>query len=225
MCTNVLNSQGRNLIARLANDIFHGEDSSFDIDSSEPAEVEAELEEMVGTEGFETIVPSGFSGGTSRMPYLIPNHMLSVDGDYVVKFARYKRGGESGPEKGRIQNECEVRVWNELNENQRQFFVPVRDSDPHYFWIVMDYAEVFEECNGELQRNHGPEEMSNLMKNMEDSGVKIHDPAGNLGYHEGEIKCLDYGIKTQWYRGFSDKEEIIEEFGNYDSEQPYHLDT
>jgi hypothetical protein len=226
--SSVLTNEARQRVSEIANRIFHGEDSDFNPDSSQPEEVEEELREMVLSEGFEEVVPQGVGGGTARKPFLIPNSMLSESGEYVIKFARYKRGGESGPNKGRLQNEREIKVWNELNGEQKQFFVPIRDYDNNYFWLVMDYAECFERENGKVQRDDGGEvlyaydhdEVFEVADRMEEVGVKPDDLFDSFGYHSGSLKYLDYGNRVKWYQSFSDKELIVENSGDYDSNHP-----
>nr|WP_152417686.1 hypothetical protein [Haloferax larsenii] len=232
MTDGVLNSKGRKKVALIANRVFHGEDSDFEPENSEPDQIEAELHEMVENEGFETVIPEEAPSGTARKPYLIPSYLLSTDGEYVVKFARYKRGGTSGPQKGRIQNECEIQIWESLNADQQKFFIPIRDYDECYFWLVMDRADVFSDdnpedayCIGDLSLTYGPEELNDVVQNMKNSGVKPGDQAGSFGYHNGELKCLDYGTGTKWYQGFSNQERIVKDWGDYDSEHPRDINN
>jgi hypothetical protein len=218
MIESVLKDTGKETLDKLSYRMYHGEDSDFDPVSNDPEKVEEELRQHIESKGFDCVIPSEKGGGVARQPFCIPDRFLTEDGNYVVKFARYKRGGESGPEKGRIQNHHEVKVWQRLDDSLRQYFVPIRDFDQNYFWLVMDFAKCFDNQDQYIVDENLVDKTTDEMM---DAGVWISDYGGSFGKHQSKPKCLDYGMDVQWYdRGTGENIVRDDEWGDYDTDRP-----
>jgi hypothetical protein len=135
-----------------------------------------------------------------------------------VKFERFGGAGRYDEWAGRKQNEYEVQVCQELNQEQKEFFVPIREWDSDFFWIIIDYAEMF--CRveddiilkeGEPQICYDREDEERVLDQIEDAGVAISDTRFAFGVHNGQLKCLDYGPKVMWDEGsVLDRKEMVD---------------
>lgn len=223
MSKSVLTDQGKEEIDRLSQLLYQGELPDGDIEAETPRETESIVLQYIENQDFEPVVPDEIPTidslrGSSRKVFKVPRNLISGSEDYVVKFVRFRNAGRYEEWAGRRQNEYEVQVWQELNQEQREFFVPIREWDSDFFWNIMDYAEVFSRIDGEVIIEDGEpqicydrEDEERVLDQMEDAGVAISDNQSAFGLHDGQLKCLDYGTKVMWHEGsVLDREEIVD---------------
>jgi hypothetical protein len=223
MSRSVLTDQGKEEIDRLSQLLYQGELPAGDIEAETPRETESIVLQYIETQDFEPVIPDEIPTidslrGSSRKVFKVPRNLKSGSEDYVVKFVRFRNAGRYEEWAGRRQNEYEVQVWQELNQEQKEFFVPIREWDSDFFWIIMDYAEVFSRIDGDVIIEDGEpqicydrEDEERVLDQMEDAGVAISDNQSAFGLHDGQLKCLDYGTKVMWHKGsVLDREEIVD---------------
>jgi hypothetical protein len=223
MTGSVLTEEGREVINRLSKILYDGRIPGEDVSDMEGKEVESRAVEYIENKGFEYVLPEEIDSidslqGSSRKVFVVPDRVLATRGDFVVKFTRHNAAGRFKEWAGRKQNEYEVRVWNNLDSEQKEFFVPVRDWGDDFFWIIMDYAEVFSRTNGNIDFEdekpkiiYSTDESDAVYNEMKDSGVFISDSNYAFGMHEGRLKCLDYGTKVKKFEGYDlNPEEFVD---------------
>lgn len=223
MSKSVLTDQGRREVCRLSQLLYQGELPDGDIDADTPRETESIVLQYIENQDFEPVVPDEIPTldslqGSSKKVFKVPRNHITGSEDYVVKFVRFRNAGRYDEWAGRKQNEYEVRVWQELNQEQKEFFVPIREWDSDFFWIIMDYAEVFSRIDGDVVLEDGEpkicydrEDEERVLDQMESAGVAISDNRFAFGVHDRQLKCFDYGTKVMWDEGAAlDREEVVD---------------
>lgn len=223
MSKSVLTDQGKEEIDRLSQLLYQGELPDDDVEAETPREKESVVLKYIEDQGFEPVVPEEIPTrdslrGSSRKVFKVPRNLIVDSKDYVVKFVRFRNAGRYDEWAGRKQNEYEIQVWQELDQEQREFFVPIREWDPDFFWNIMDYAEVFSRKDDDVILKDGEplicydrEDEERVLDQMEEAGVAISDTRFAFGVHDGQLKCLDYGTKVMWDEGSPlDREEVVD---------------
>jgi|GEM_PF-4106368 hypothetical protein len=223
MSKSVLTDQGKEKIERLSQLLYQGELPDGDIEAETPRETESIVLQYIENQDFEPVVPDEIPTidslrGSSRKVFKVPGNLIIGSENYVVKFVRFRNAGRYDEWAGRKQNEYEVQVWQELNQEQKEFFVPIRDWDSDFFWIIMDYAEMFSRIDGDVVLEDGEpqlcydrEDEEWVLDQMESADVAISDNRFAFGVHDGQLKCLDYGTKVMWDEGSAlDREEVVD---------------
>jgi hypothetical protein len=127
MSESILTDQAKEKVDNLSQLLYRGELPNDDINADSPREIERIVLKYIENQGFESVIPEETSTldslrGSSRKVLKLPRNLITRSGEYVVKFERFRGAGRYDEWAGRKQNEYEVQVWQELNQEQKEFF-------------------------------------------------------------------------------------------------------